>query len=139
MAPTALDVKVTRESLEGDGVGDRLFELLWKRDLFSDSALALRIPDTVIFRYSTPSVWYFTSVDGTIKKKTKAKVTAERIFEEFLKRTSPSGILGSYVYSIHDNAEPEPPPGSNPQDSSAGTRTTIEYLNRYDLWNLLFN
>lgn len=137
MAPALHDV--TRAALEGDGVGDRLFELLWKRDLFSDSALALRIPDTVIFRYSAPSVWYFTSVDGTIKRKTQAKVNSEHIFEEFLKKASPSGILACYVYSVHGNAEPEPPPDSSETDSAAATRTTIEYLNRDDLWNLLFN
>lgn len=140
-APTIHDVKVTRAGLEGDGVGDRLFELLWKRDLFSDSALALRIPDTVIFRYSAPSVWYFTSVDGTIKRKTKAKVNGDHIFEDFVKRTSSSGIVACYVYSIHANNEPgpEPSPDSNEQDSSAGTRTTIEYLTRDELWHLLFN
>merc|ERR1719440_582842 len=103
MAPTAAPLQVTRAHLEGDGVSDRLFELLWKRDLFSDSALALRIPDTVIFRYSAPSVWYFTSVDGTIKRKTKAKVNSEHIFEDFLKRASGSGILACYVYSVHDD------------------------------------
>jgi len=141
MAPSAApcDVKVTRASLEGDGVGDRLFELLWKRDLFSDSSLEMRIPDTVVFRYGAPLVWYFTSLDGTVKRKTKAKVNSERIFEEFVKRASPSGILASYVSSIRSDDEPEPGPDAIEQDGTAGTKTTIEYLNRDALWHVLFN
>lgn len=127
---------VTRAGLKGDGVGDRLFELLWKRDLFSDSALALRIPDTVIFRYSAPAVWYFTSVDGTIKRKTKAKVNANHIFEDYMKRPSDSGIIASYVYSVRDT---EADPEEDEEHATAGTRTTIEYLNRDELWHLLFN
>lgn len=138
-APTLYDAKVACAGLEGDGVGDKLFELLWKRDLFSDSALALRIPDTVVFRYSAPAVWYFTSVDGTIKRKTKAKVSSETIFEEFLKRQSPSGILACYVYSTHAGHSPEPGSASNEKESNAATRTTVEYLTRDDLWHLLFN
>merc|ERR1719183_706928 len=116
------DDKVIRPGLEGDGVGDRLFELLWKRDLFSDSALALRIPDTVIFRYSAPSVWYFTSVDGTIKRKTKAKVNSDHIFEEFLKHASSSGILACYTYSVHANSELDGGPDASEHDSTASTQ-----------------
>ena len=51
------------------------------------------IPDTIVFKYNCPwrsyntlyvedvvrSVWYFTSVDGTIKRKHKAKLDAEKL------------------------------------------------------------
>eukprot|EP00971_Amphidinium_carterae_P264412 5245242-Amphidinium_carterae.1 len=69
--------------------------LLWRRDSLSDASLTLRIPDTVIYRfrlapqmrlhfgsggpihfvtlrYNAPSTWYFTALDGTLKRKTKA-------------------------------------------------------------------
>lgn len=147
MGPSVVhDDRVSRLGLEGDGVGDRLFELLWKRDLFSDSALALRIPDTVIFRYGAPALWYFTSVDGTIKRKTKAKVNGEYIFKEFVKRESASGIVACYVSSVHADADSPALGGvsasghdSNEHEIAAGTRTTIEYLDRAGLQDFLFN
>lgn len=134
--------RLVRAGLEGDGVGHQLFELLWKRDSFSDSALALRIPDTVIFKYSAPSVWYFTSVDGTIKRKSKAKTTREHIAEEFLKRASPSGIAAYYVSSetgIGTTAHDLDNDVDEQDISKASTRTTIEYFNREELQDFLFN
>lgn len=136
-APVHNDVKAACVGLEGDGVCDKFFELLWKRDLFSDSALALQIPDTVIFKFGAPSVWFFTSVDGTIKRKTKAKVNSETIFEDFTKKGSSSGIVGCYVY----NASPETDTPADPseKDAHVGPRTTMEYLTRDDLWHVMFN
>mmetsp|Transcript_80520 Transcript_80520/g.251079 ORF Transcript_80520/g.251079 Transcript_80520/m.251079 type:complete len:355 (-) Transcript_80520:1931-2995(-) len=121
--------RITRAGLEGDGVASRLFELLWKRDLLSDSSLALRIPDTVIFKYNAPSVWYFTSVDGTIKRKGKAKVNSEHIAKEFLRRPSPSGVAACYVTTLPDAGG----------EGSVGTRTTVEYLDRGGLEDFLFD
>merc|ERR1719456_1798318 len=92
--------RAARAGLQGDGLAARLFEILWRRDLLSDTSLALRIPDTIIFRYDAPSLWYFTSVDGTIKRKTKAKVTCEQIEQEFMRRPSPSGIVAYYVATL---------------------------------------
>uniref|UniRef100_A0A7S0FQM9 Uncharacterized protein n=1 Tax=Pyrodinium bahamense TaxID=73915 RepID=A0A7S0FQM9_9DINO len=128
--------RITRAGLEGDGVASRLFELLWKRDLLSDSSLALRIPDTIIFKYNAPSLWYFTSVDGTIKRKCKAKVNNEYIAKEFLKRASPSGIAASYITTLPDSG---PCIGGGPGEGSVGTRTTVEYLDREGLQAFLFD
>jgi len=136
------EARAVRAGLEGDGVSHQLFELLWKRDTFSDSALALRIPDTVIFKYSAPLVWYFTSVDGTIKRKTKAKVNREHIAEEFLRRASPSGIVAYYVSSECDTGVTahNPDLDADEQDiSEASTRTTIEYFNCEELQDFLDN
>jgi len=133
-----------RAGLEGDGVASRLFEILWKRDLLSDSALALRIPDTVIFKYDAPSLWYFTSVDGTIKKKTKAKVTPEHIEQAFLKKASASGIVAYYVatgstqQNIFDSDETDGDGSERMQNDAAGTKTTVEYLDREGLHDFLF-
>lgn len=127
--------RIARAGLEGDGVASPLFELLWKRDLLSDSSLALRIPDTVIFKYNAPSLWYFTSVDGTIKRKGKAKVNNEHIAKEFLRRPSASGIAAYYVTTVPDTEEDVPGEG----DGCVGTKTTIEYLDRDGLQDFLFS
>lgn len=148
MAPSVAqnmhDQKVIRPGLEGDGVCDRLFELLWRRDLLSDSSLELRIPDTVIFRYSAPSVWYFTSVDGTIKKKSKAKMNCDHIVAEFCKRSSPSEIVACYISCAKGDSSALGAVlhlGGDANDSglAAGTRTTIEYMNREELHDFLCN
>mmetsp|Transcript_66731 Transcript_66731/g.120097 ORF Transcript_66731/g.120097 Transcript_66731/m.120097 type:complete len:807 (-) Transcript_66731:97-2517(-) len=133
--------RITRKGLEVDGVNSRLFELLWKKDLLSDSSISLRIPDTVVFKYSAPSLWYFTSVDGTIKRKTKAKVNEQHIVEEFLKRPSLSGIVAYYVTTTEETVEQsrELRDDGDLEAELAGTRTTIQYLNEEGLKNFLFN
>eukprot|EP00435_Cladocopium_sp_Y103_P059170 s779_g21.t1 len=130
MAP---DVEVTRH-LQGDGVNRQLFELIWRKDLLSQQSITLRIPDTIVFKYNFPSVWYFTSVDGTIKRKHKAKLDAEYILKEFLKRPLACGIVAYYVQTSLDV-----------DDAQRGlvetglAPTTIEYLNEEQLRELLFN
>ncbi|CAE8675934.1 unnamed protein product [Polarella glacialis] len=143
--PPAAAARITRKGLEVDGVNSRLFELLWKKDLLSDSSISLRIPDTVVFKYSAPSLWYFTSVDGTIKRKTKAKVNEQHIVEEFLKRPSLSGIVAYYVTTTEETVEQSRKLSRELRDDGdleaelAGTRTTIQYLNEEGLKNFLFN
>ena len=56
--------------LEGDGVIENLFYYLWCKDEL-DNGPKIRIPDTVIYKYRQPAVWYFTSLSGQIKKKSK--------------------------------------------------------------------
>eukprot|EP00927_Polykrikos_kofoidii_P032358 TRINITY_DN27599_c0_g1_i1.p1 TRINITY_DN27599_c0_g1~~TRINITY_DN27599_c0_g1_i1.p1 ORF type:complete len:963 (-),score=181.19 TRINITY_DN27599_c0_g1_i1:208-3024(-) len=127
-----------RVGLEGDGVAARLFEILWKRDLLSDSSLALRIPDTVIFKYNAPSLWYFTSVDGTIKRKGKAKVNREHIEKEFNRRASSSGILAYYVSTEADETVGETEDTNDDEGPSEQvSKTTIEYLDREGLHEFL--
>jgi len=110
------------------------FELIWRKDLLSQQSITLRIPDTIVFKFNCPSVWYFTSVDGTIKRKHKAKLDAEYILREFLKRPLACGIVAYYVQTSLDV-----------DDAQRGlvetglAPTTIEYLNEEQLRELLFN
>lgn len=131
-------LRLTREGLEGDGIASRLFELLWKRDLLSDSSVSLRIPDTVIFKHNVPTLWYFTSVDGTIKRKTKAKVTNGHILKEFRRRPSPSGVAACFVTNVP--AQAKPVAGDDDEDEACGgLRTTIEYLDHQGLEDFLLD
>ena len=41
----------------------------------------INIPDTVIYKFRQPAYWYFTSSDGTVKKKTKYNLSNVRIEE----------------------------------------------------------
>lgn len=140
-------MRAARADLDGDGVSGRLYEILWKRDLLSDTSLAVRIPDTVVFKYNVPSLWYFTSVDGTIKRKSKAKCTCEHIEKEFTKRPSPSGIVAYYAAAaaapgLDDlsklAATGEASAGEAGGEAARAARTTIEYLDAAGLHKFLF-
>ncbi|CAE7185113.1 unnamed protein product, partial [Symbiodinium necroappetens] len=127
-------VRLTRLGLEGDGVNRQLFELLWKRDLLSDQSVALRIPDTIVFKFNYPSVWYFTSLDGTLKRKHKSKLNDEYIFQQFLKRPPACGIVAYYVRTVVDAEDAHKGLAEN-----VPAPTTIEYLNEAQLHDFLFN
>eukprot|EP00747_Dinoflagellata_sp_TGD_P211710 gnl/TRDRNA2_/TRDRNA2_84911_c0_seq1.p1 gnl/TRDRNA2_/TRDRNA2_84911_c0~~gnl/TRDRNA2_/TRDRNA2_84911_c0_seq1.p1 ORF type:complete len:828 (+),score=147.93 gnl/TRDRNA2_/TRDRNA2_84911_c0_seq1:79-2562(+) len=139
MANSLAAQRENRHGLVGDGVATRLFELLWKRDLLSDTALSLRIPDTVLYKYNAPSQWFFTSVDGTIKRKSKAKVTPEHIVQEFKKRESTSAILAYFVCSVPDEVSKAAVGGNAEDEVASGTRTIVEYLDHDGLQDFLFN
>lgn len=138
MASEDTAARLARAGLEGDGVNGRLFELLWKRDVLSDSSIALRIPHTIIFKYNAPSHWYFTSVDGTIKRKTKANVNVENIWQEFVKRPSPSGIVAYFVTSAPETRLTSGPVEGEGFAGRSGNPTTIEYFDKSGLEDFLF-
>eukprot|EP00429_Kryptoperidinium_foliaceum_P016447 CAMPEP_0176043216 /NCGR_PEP_ID=MMETSP0120_2-20121206/21445_1 /TAXON_ID=160619 /ORGANISM="Kryptoperidinium foliaceum, Strain CCMP 1326" /LENGTH=489 /DNA_ID=CAMNT_0017376623 /DNA_START=84 /DNA_END=1550 /DNA_ORIENTATION=+ len=123
-----------RVSMEGDGVASQLFELLWKKDMTSGLSIDLRIPDTVLYKFNAPTVWYFTSVDGSIKRKRKEKVNSERIYQEFMRKASPSGIV---AYFVADHREDVDELGRPPADPPA--RATVEYFDEEGLRGFLFN
>lgn len=132
--PEEAAARITSQSLEGDGVNSRLFELLWKRDALSDRSFSLRIPDTVIFKFNAPSVWYFTSVDGTIKRKHKTKLNEEHIEKEFLKRGSSSGIVAYFVTTLTDDEDANRGLAGNSE-----APTTMQYFDEADLKDFLKN
>lgn len=84
--------------LHGDGLLENLFYYLWVISPDEKPLRVISIPDTVIYRYSQPRAWYFTSRQGFIKRKSKVKLTASSIESVFLKNISASGIVASYTY-----------------------------------------
>ena len=85
--------------VEGDGLLEEVFHLLWHKTGTTQSSEQLAIPDTVVLKYGQPVAWYFTSVDGTIKRKSKVNLTFARIQELFTARPSRSGIAATYTYN----------------------------------------
>mmetsp|Transcript_54063 Transcript_54063/g.143929 ORF Transcript_54063/g.143929 Transcript_54063/m.143929 type:complete len:105 (+) Transcript_54063:84-398(+) len=83
--------------LSGDGLIDNLFTVLWMRDPLSDVAPSIRIPNTVVYKHQQIAFWYFTSTDGTVKKKGTAKLNNETIYHEFCRKASASGIVAYYL------------------------------------------
>jgi hypothetical protein len=108
-------------SLEGDGVLDSFYEYLWRKHSESDSLQIFSLPDTVIFKYQQPSAWYFTSVDGSFKRKAKDKLNPTCIEEAFLKNVSPCEIVATYYCAAQETPE----------------ERTLEFLGRDELRHFL--
>lgn len=112
--------------LEGDGIIENLYHYLWTKDEL-DSGPNINIPDTVVYRYRQPAMWFFTSSDGSIKKKNKSNLVNVRIEEAFLKNKSGSDIVAYYISTRTEGAGPE-----------AERRTTIEYLDERGFREFLY-
>ncbi len=99
--------------LSGSGIRANLYHFLWIKSSFSDrisltyliplSVIALRtvyLPDTVVFKYQRPVYWYFRSLEGTILRRSEAKLTPEHIFASFTSnKHTDCEILATYFYT----------------------------------------
>ena len=114
-------------SLLKDGISEDLFRLLWAKDELSYGP-SINIPDTIIYKYGTPVSWYFTSVNGKVKKKLKQNLVSAKIEEVFNKHVLGYDVLAVFI--------------SMPSETEAQTATVsnvIEYLDREALNNFLYN
>ena len=94
-------------TIHGDGIIDTLFHLLWTKDTIANAGMYILniknigtnilIPDTVIFKYSKPAYWYFTShQNGNIQRKLCGKLNSEEIYKEFTRRKNKSGVYACF-------------------------------------------
>lgn len=65
--------------VECDGVSPPLFHLMWHKDELECGVQNVAIPDTIVYRHRQAAGWYFTSRDGTIKRKNKANTSNAKI------------------------------------------------------------
>eukprot|EP00948_MAST-09A_sp_MAST-9A-sp1_P000958 g958.t1 len=106
-------IKLSVEKLNTDGLVTDLFHSLWvntdKND--DDVETGICIPDTIVFSYSRPMWWYFTSFKGPKKngprilRKNRVNVTRENIVKTFcsaktLREKRPS-VKGAPVVAIY--------------------------------------
>lgn len=167
-------------SLAGDGLNDELYYLLWakseaatrshrkRNDLFrgecgrhqtrQGTQVPWYLPQTVVYKASSPCAWYFTSVKtGEILKKSKHNLLSRRIEEEFTKQSQSGDIVAYYLTLPNAFREDEDPPipvqsprvlpTSTDAPTSASSSTTpghdddarIEYFDRAGLHRFLFN
>ncbi|CBJ30686.1 conserved unknown protein [Ectocarpus siliculosus] len=110
-------------SLEGDGVCEHLYEFISCKDELSFRP-TINIADTIVYKFGQPVSWYFTGVDGKVKKKFKTNIINTKIEEAFVKASVGSDIVAYYI-SWTSN-------GSKYQDENED-KTTIEYLDRQGL------
>jgi len=130
-------------SLAGDGVSDELFFFLWAKNELPSSrpqqerhdphhhaqhAPAWHLPQTVVYKASSPCAWYFTSAQtGKILKKSKHNLLSRRIEEEFTKQTLAGDIVAYYLtlpnafQEEDDQPFPAPAAASSPSSSSSSS------------------
>ncbi|CAK4776756.1 unnamed protein product [Aphanomyces euteiches] len=87
--------------LEGDGLVENLFYYLWCKDEFGGGP-SLLIPDTVVYKFTQPAYWYFTSKSGKVKKKSKTSLTNVMIEKEFCRKACGVDIVAYYIYMLND-------------------------------------
>lgn len=95
---------LTRFKLEGDGLIENLYYYLWSKDEFNRGP-KLCIPDTVIYEFSQPVHWFFTSSNGQIKRKSKVNLTTHKIEYEMSKNSIGSQIIAYFINKIADEGK----------------------------------
>ena len=114
-------------SLTDDGISEELFALLWTKDELNFGP-SINIPDTVIFRYGQPTLWYFTASNGRVKRKNRQNLLSAKIEEAFTKQILGYDIVATFV-SVP--IEKDLPSGKVPSN-------TVEFLDRKGLSDFLY-
>ena len=107
------------DSLQGDGICDVLLHLLWTKDELGYGP-SIWVPDTVVYKFGQPTVWYFTGLDGKLKRKHKQNLVNVKI-EEAFNKSATSDIVACYIS----------------EDPKHGT--TMEYFDRGGLNEFLYS
>lgn len=86
--------------LEGDGLIENIYHLLWTKDSIFGIDPYVVVPHTILYKYSKPCYWYFTSkVDAKLKKKSSSGLNPQHIKEEFMKGYNPDiDIVAYFIY-----------------------------------------
>lgn len=136
-------------TLDRDGISEEIFKLLWAKDELNFGP-NLNIPDTVIYKYGQPVAWYFTSLNGRIKRKNKQNLVSAKIEEAFNKYvlgydvlayfiTMPSEHERSATTSSANDGRGSGAGGNGNDGGSVVPETIIQYFDREGLQNFLYN
>ena len=86
---------------------EAFYLLLWINKTTAEgdcsARLKVRLPNTVIFKYGSPTSWYFNNKEGEVLRKKEANLTFSHILAAFKKKKSHSIAAGT-VYS-YDSKE----------------------------------
>ena len=104
-----------------DGHIEALYHLLWAKNINGEPCPDVLVPDVVIYKYRIPAYWYFTGVDGQLKRKHKSSIINKKIFAEFTKGKSAQDVVAYHI-------------SQNP-----GGEMAIQYFDAKSLREFLFN
>ena len=114
--------------LEGDGLIENIYHLIWTKDSIFGIHPYVILPNTIIYKYSKPCYWYFSSrVDSKLKKKSSSSLTTENIKNEFLKYYDDEiGIVATFTYKKSLSSKYNSEDGKKRENEGL----IIEYLNK---------
>lgn len=93
--------------IEGDGVIENLYKLIWEKQEKDKGFRGFLLPDTVIYKYQQPRAWYFTDKKGCVKRKLKENLNAKAIEAVFLKNIPRSKVVASFIFFTDKGREVE--------------------------------
>jgi len=71
---------------------------LWKTDEVRHASCPhILIPDTVIYRWGRPYLWYFSTRSGQLLRKSKTKLSSKCILSSFTSSQQPSQLVAAYL------------------------------------------
>lgn len=79
-----------------------LFYHLWKTEPIEATNCNLRVPDTIFHKWSQPHLWYFTSKNGRILKKSKEKMNINCIQETICKNQQSGDQVVGMVFDFDE-------------------------------------
>ena len=85
-------------NIEGDGIMEMIYYLLWRKDSPYNEQMNISIPDTVIFKKGRPINWYFTNSEGIVLKKRQSNVNYEAIIKKFTHNVAAGEIAGYFIH-----------------------------------------
>eukprot|EP01065_Artemidia_motanka_P017788 TRINITY_DN2119_c0_g1_i1.p1 TRINITY_DN2119_c0_g1~~TRINITY_DN2119_c0_g1_i1.p1 ORF type:complete len:612 (+),score=150.88 TRINITY_DN2119_c0_g1_i1:66-1901(+) len=119
------------ELMHGEGILGTFFSILWHKGAGRrmHQLWDIHIPDTIIYLYSKPLHWFFTSRSGEIKKKSRGRLNSKYIEEHFkVNGTSVSDIKAMYLEAL---------PRTQHDDARTDARVKISYCYSRDLRKFL--
>ena len=97
------------EELGYEGLLAGVFKALWTkaRGRQASTLHGVRVPPTIVYRFTKPVAWYFLSKDGTLKKRNKKRLQSAAIEEELQNwaRGSVCGIAAIFMRPCRDNRD----------------------------------
>eukprot|EP00906_Rhabdomonas_costata_P031153 RCo044017 len=129
MADDECDVKL----VDTNGIVTSFYELLWKKKNERQEKQSkypnffVYLPDTIVYNFSQPQYWYFTSSRSgsgfrKLVKKKRQNLNSKNILDKFLKTSSKSGIVAVYMYK-------DETPEGRARVRAGGSTVCIRYLN----------
>jgi hypothetical protein len=122
-----------KSDLVGDGISEDFFNYIWMKDELGFGP-SVNVPDTIVYKYGQPIVWFFTSAaSGKVKKKNKSNLISGKIEDAFTRNISGYDVIATFVSAAPTGDTFE---GEN---DGKGSNKNMEFLDREGFHEFLYN
>lgn len=87
----------SKRGLEGDGLCELFYNLLWTKETVYEDAFTCFLPDTVVFKNGNIIAWYFSDEKGNILRKKEANLEIENVRQVFYRKRSKYDVIALYL------------------------------------------